>query len=231
MEALANISKHTWLAPDLPHHGKTQHLDETLWPINRTAQTIAQWVTHHHDGPVDCVGYSMGGRTALTLAVDAPQTIRRLVLVGATPGLREIEAQQARQANDERLAQKLEQQGIDAFLTFWRHLPIISSQANIPQPWLDRLLVRRHQNDPMACAKSLRQMGTGRMRPLWNDLKHVRCPVLLITGEHDIKFTTIAQQMCKTLSHATHQIMPDVGHSCHLEDPTHFLTIIESFFT
>lgn len=229
MEALASASKHAWLAPDLPYHGKTQHLDEVPWPIDNTAQTIAHWITYHHDGPIDCMGYSMGGRTALTLAIESPQTIRRLILVGATPGLHTQDEQLTRQANDERLAQKLEQQGMDAFLAFWRNLPIISSQANIPQPWLDRLLVRRRQNNPQACANSLRQMGTGQMRPLWDDLKHIQCPVLLITGEHDIKFTTIAQQMCKILPNAIHQIMPGVGHSCHLEDPNRFLTIIESF--
>ena len=231
MEALASASTRSWLAPDLPHHGQTQHLDETPWPIDRTARTIAHWAAHHHAGRIDCVGYSMGGRTALTLAVEAPQTIRRLILVGATPGLREEDEQQARQANDARLAQKLEQQGMDDFLAFWRHLPIISSQRNIPQPWLDQMLVRRHQNDPLACAKSLRQMGTGRMRPLWDDLARLRCPVLLITGEHDAKFTTIAQQMCETLPNATHHIMPGVGHSCHMEDPARFLTLLESFLS
>ncbi|MBA3938551.1 MAG: alpha/beta fold hydrolase, partial [Planctomycetes bacterium] len=38
------------------------------------------------DGPVDLLGYSMGGRLALALALTAPQRIRRLVLVSSNAG-------------------------------------------------------------------------------------------------------------------------------------------------
>ena len=52
------------------------------------------------DGPVDLVGYSMGGRMALRTAVDHPHLVRRLVLIGATPGIEDPADRAARAEQD-----------------------------------------------------------------------------------------------------------------------------------
>ncbi len=50
------------------------------------------------------VGYSMGGRLCLRLALDHPHLVQGLVLVSATPGIADDEARHARVASDEELA-------------------------------------------------------------------------------------------------------------------------------
>src|SRR5262249_9460352 len=47
------------------------------------------------------VGYSMGGRLALRLALDRPEVVRALVLVSSSPGIANAETRAARIASDE----------------------------------------------------------------------------------------------------------------------------------
>src|SRR5215213_6763803 len=54
------------------------------------------------------VGYSLGGRVCLRLALDRPDLVRALVLVGASPGIAGAGERAARRAADERLANTAE---------------------------------------------------------------------------------------------------------------------------
>ena len=75
------------------------------------------------------VGYSMGGRLALHLAVAKPDLVERLVLVSSTAGLRTDDERASRQVEDERRAADIEQRGVAAFLETWLDQPLF---ANLP---------------------------------------------------------------------------------------------------
>lgn len=70
------------IAPDLLGCGVTPS-----WPIagalthDLQAELVAQVIAAHTDQPVDVVGHSYGGATAIRLAVNRPATVRSLVLI------------------------------------------------------------------------------------------------------------------------------------------------------
>ncbi len=169
--------------------------------------------------PADVVGYSMGGRLALTFAVVAPDRVRSLVLIGASPGLADPQERAARTASDEALAARVEQVGTAAFADYWETVPILASQARIEPGVLAGLRRRRRARSASATAAVLRGWGAGAMRPLHADLARLDVPVLLVTGEDDPKFRAIADDMAAALPRAERFDVPGAGHTAHLERP------------
>src|SRR5262249_60229882 len=73
------------------------------------------------------VGYSMGGRLCLRLALDRPELVRGLVLLSASPGIADDAERAARREADEKLARQIEREGVDAFLARWLRQPLFST--------------------------------------------------------------------------------------------------------
>jgi pimeloyl-ACP methyl ester carboxylesterase len=87
-------------------------------------------------------------------------------------------------------------------------------------PKTDEDISDRKRNTSQGLADSLRYAGTGTQQPLWDELHKITVPVLLIAGERDAKFVQIAQEMHNYLPHSTLCVIPDAGHSVHLERPS-----------
>ena len=80
-------------------------------------------------------------------------------------------------------------------------------------------------------------------RPLWEDLKHCKTPLLLVTEEKDTKFKTIAQEMFDEVCHGLksgdnlwneiHEIVeiPNSGHAAHLENPLPLISALRQFLS
>src|SRR6266545_8429804 len=73
------------------------------------------------------VGYSLGGRLCLRLALDRPDLVRSLVLIGASPGLDDPAVRAARRGSGEALAAELERVGLERFLDRWLAQPLFAS--------------------------------------------------------------------------------------------------------
>lgn len=169
------------------------------------------------------VGYSMGGRLALRVALDRPDVVQALVLVSATAGLPTDEARAERIAADERLAREVEEAGVDAFLERWLAQPMFAGvPAGAPG------LADRRRLDAATLAHQLRVLGTGVMEPLWERLPELAMPVLLVTGRDDAKFEEINRRMHERIPHARHQRLPG-GHALPLEAPEVLAGLIEAF--
>jgi pimeloyl-ACP methyl ester carboxylesterase len=77
----------------------------------------------------------------------------------------------------------------------------------------------RLRNDPAGLARALRGLGTGALASLWDRLPEIEMPVVLVVGERDQKFRTIAAQMASGLPRGEVVVVPDAGHAVHLEAP------------
>jgi 2-succinyl-6-hydroxy-2,4-cyclohexadiene-1-carboxylate synthase len=160
------------------------------------------------------VGYSMGGRLCLQLALDRPDIVRALVLVSASPGLADPAERADRVAADEALARRVERVGTAAFLDEWLAQPMF---ATVPDDAPG--LAERRDQPASYLAACLRRLGTGAMAPLWDRLRELDMPVLLVTGTRDAKFGDIAGAMLDRMGpNATH-VRVDSGHAVPLEAP------------
>jgi 2-succinyl-6-hydroxy-2,4-cyclohexadiene-1-carboxylate synthase len=208
---------HEVVAVDAPAHGRSA--------AHRTDLVAGARLLGEAGGEAAYVGYSMGGRLALHLALDQPHLVRRLVLVGATAGLDTEEERAQRRAADEALAAGLERDGLDAFLERWLANPLF---ATLPK---DAAGVEdRKENTVEGLAASLRLTGTGTQEPLWPRLGGAAMPVLLVVGERDEKFTALAHRLAAGWGGpAEVAVIAGAGHACHLERPDAFLDAVLPF--
>lgn len=177
-----------------------------------------------HLGIVGCnvLGYSMGGRVALHLAVAAPSRVGRLVLESASPGLADPSERQQRVAADNDLAIMVERDGVASFVEYWESQPLFASQRSLSYKERARLRQQRLRNNAVGLANSLRGMGAGAQRPLWDDLRTLFVPTLLIVGSLDVKYVEVGSRMVELLPEGTLLVIPQAGHAVHIEQPDHF---------
>ena len=207
---------HEVVTVDAPGHGESGHADVDLHEGARLLVGVGGEATY--------IGYSMGGRMCLHAAVDAPHAVRRLVLIGASPGLDDDAERSRRREDDERLATRLEAEGIDRFLDDWLALPLFAGLDEASAGHDDR-----RRNDAASLASSLRAAGTGAQSSLWPALHEIRCPVLLLVGEHDHKFAAVAAGMAEQIPDATVEVVAGSGHSVHLEQAQEFLERLQAW--
>ena len=216
------------IAVDLPGHG--QSLADQCSMENCVSEMLAMMEDRGH-AQFDTLGYSLGGRVALHLALAAPERVRSLILESASPGIADPAERAARAAADDALADQIMANGIAWFADYWQAIPLFASQASLPTEARAALRERRLRNSPAGLATSLRGMGTGRQESLWPRLDTITMPTLLMTGELDIKFKAINRQMAVLMPSARHTSLPGAGHTAHLERPEAFAELVVGFLT
>jgi 2-succinyl-6-hydroxy-2,4-cyclohexadiene-1-carboxylate synthase len=202
---------------DAPGHGGSSELTADVPTGARLIGAVA--------GQASYLGYSMGARLCLQLALDAPTLVRSLVLVSGTAGIADAEERQRRRSADDRLAAELEQIGLEEFLHRWLAGPLFASLGPT-----EAQLDARRENTVEGLAASLRLAGTGAQEPLWSRLHGLVMPVLVVAGAKDAVFCDLAKTMVTAIgSNAELALVPDAGHAVHLERPEALLAVVEPF--
>jgi len=199
---------------DAPGHGDTGGEGADL---PDTAHLMAE-----AGGPAVYLGYSMGGRMALQLAVDRPDVVEALIVLGATPGIEDSAERAARHAADRALAARIRDGGVPAFVDHWLALPMF---AGLPPE--GRFEDERRRNSAEGLATSLERAGTGNQAPQWDRLATIAVPTLVVAGEDDERYAAIAARTAAAIGpHATTALVPGAGHSAHLEQPERFTALV-----
>jgi 2-succinyl-6-hydroxy-2,4-cyclohexadiene-1-carboxylate synthase len=172
------------------------------------------------------LGYSMGGRCALHLAVHAPERIGTLILESASPGIEDPTERERRGQSDEALARRILANGIAAFVEEWEAQPLLALQPHVATEVRTQQHELRLGNDPVGLANSLGGMGAGAQQPLWLRLRDLRVPVRLVVGERDGRYVAIAQRMAQLLAQAEVTTVPAAGHTVHLDQPQVFTDFV-----
>ena len=171
------------------------------------------------------VGYSLGGRLCLRLALERPDLVRRLVLIGASPGIADPGQREARRDADEALARRIERDGVEVFLDAWLAGPLFSSLSVDAAGREERLA-----NTAEGLASALRRLGTGVQESLWDRLGELRPPALLMAGERAPKFASIAREMAAAIGPAARvAVVAGAGHAVHLERPAETAALVGEF--
>ena len=179
--------------------------------------------------PKIVLGYSMGARAALLHAIANPKHWDALILISASPGIESAAERSARAASDTALAQRIISEGVPTFLEFWQQTPIIRSQQHIRADWQASMQQNRLQHTAAGLATSVEQFGQAACPNLWPQLNKLQCPILLISGKHDVKYCTIAERMQRALPQAQWSKIPDAGHMPQLEAPEATAAAIRRF--
>jgi 2-succinyl-6-hydroxy-2,4-cyclohexadiene-1-carboxylate synthase len=169
------------------------------------------------------LGYSMGARFCLHLALARPELVEHLVLISGTAGLDDPDERRARRTSDGELAEELDPTGagespatpVESFVRRWLDSPMFAGIDNRSMGFEERL-----RNTGPGLASSLRLAGTGAQEPLWGQVGALSMPVLIISGGGDEKFTAIGRRLAAAIgTNAAHAVVDRAGHAPHLQRP------------
>jgi 2-succinyl-6-hydroxy-2,4-cyclohexadiene-1-carboxylate synthase len=212
---------HTLVALDLPGHGDSGSVRADL---PTTAGLVAEAArTAVGDEPCGLLGYSLGARVALHVALGTDLALSAAVLIGATAGIENPAERAQRRESDEVLAAELEASGdVEHFVDTWLHGPMFERLAKSDAASRSERL----RNTAPGLASSLRLCGTGSQEPLWDLLATLACPVLAMAGSDDTRFASHALRMAHLAPLAVASLVPGGGHAVHLAQPEQAARIV-----
>jgi 2-succinyl-6-hydroxy-2,4-cyclohexadiene-1-carboxylate synthase len=214
-----------WIVPDLRGHGETQIAHDTPCSMDGCLSDLERLWDHLSIERTHLVGYSMGGRLALHVAVHRPRRVLSLLTIGAHAGLDE-DAREGRRRGDESLAERIEHDGIEAFVHYWGGLPLFAALERRGPAYVAQVHAERLQNHVAGLACSLRGMGAGVMEPLWDELQSVTVPCTFVAGQLDHGYVASARRLAAAVPNGRVEIVLRAGHAVHQERPDAFAHVL-----
>ncbi len=220
-----------YLLLDLIGHGKSDHpvipefykTDSIIEQIKSVKEKIIK------DSKVILIGYSMGGRAALSFAVKYPEEIKGLVLESASAGIKNDTERNKRYEEDLKLVEFLSSHSMEEFIDFWQDQEMFNTQRRFSNDKIKRLKKIKYTNSKIGLMNILRGFSTGIMPPLHDKLKTIPIKVLLISGELDTKYNFINSKIVRGFRKAKHKVVKNSGHNTHLEEPKRTAEIITNY--
>lgn len=212
--------RHTTIGVDLPGHGRSSSpRDPRRYALERFADDVVRVLDALDLDRIALLGYSMGGRAALRVALAHPDRVAALVLESASPGIEDPVQRADRVAADLALATSIERDGVDAFVSRWEKLPMWVSQRRLPERVLSSQRATRRVNDASGLANSLRGAGAGVDASVMLRLAALNVPTLLVVGALDEPYVALGRSMQQALPDAQLVVVSEAGHAVHLERP------------
>ena len=216
--------KHLVYSLDLRNHGQSPHSDSMDYP--HMAQDVLSFIEQNNFTSVNIIAHSMGGKTALWLALNKPQLIEKLVIADIAPvsythdfdlvlnALQSIPLStiKSRKDADQYLAKSIKEQSLRQFLL--QNLQLKQGQYQ----W--RLNLK-------AISQSIPQI-TG--FPDTSGLDPFPKRVLFIGGGQSEYLNKANQQLTRKLfPYASFSIIKSAGHWLHAEQPGLFQHLVEVY--
>ncbi|WP_214701142.1 MULTISPECIES: alpha/beta fold hydrolase [unclassified Exiguobacterium] len=208
------------VSPSLLQHGATEYPSVNRSTMSQQIKDLSH-LLDTDDRPWTVVGYSLGGRIALTLAA-CDKRVEHVIGISTTPGLLSSKERISRRRQDAELAHFIETEGLVAFVKRWENLPLWRQTEEMKRS----LRQDRLAQHPVALADSLRAIGTGHMPSLWGKLHHLPRTDLIV-GAEDLKFKAIARNIQEERPDFKIYEISNAGHAPHIENASEFGTIIK----
>ena len=116
--------RYSAIAPDIRGHASASTREPVTLP-----GVIEDLTAMVPDGHLALVGYSMGGRIALHLALALSGRVQRLILIGASPGIADALERRARLESDQQLADWIAGESrIESVARRWESTEVLAGQ-------------------------------------------------------------------------------------------------------
>ena len=218
------------IAVDLPGHGRSSSPESaSRYSHDRFADDLAAVLDSLDIDRAAVLGYSMGGRAALRFAIAHPSRISALILESMSAGISDRAEREERSTNDRALAEFIEREGVEAFVSRWESLPLWESQRALPDASRKTLRDQRLTNTARGLANSLRGAGAGSSEHMLELAEEITSPALIIAGEVDTKYVDLGRRLARAIRLARLEIIPGAGHATHLERPEAFTASVAAF--
>ncbi|WP_299094369.1 2-succinyl-6-hydroxy-2,4-cyclohexadiene-1-carboxylate synthase [uncultured Metabacillus sp.] len=227
---LNEISDTKFILIDIIGHGRTESPeDPARYRTEEAVEDLISILNKLNIEKANFLGYSMGGRLALSFTATYPNRVNKLILESSSPGIKDMDERIKRKISDEKLARSIIKNGMVSFVDYWEDIPLFSTQKRLPKEQRKQIREKRLENSSLGLANSLIGMGTGVQPSWWKMLPSIKNPILLVCGELDQKFCEIANKMNQMFPNSTLNEIKDAGHAIHVEQPRIFGKIVNEF--
>ena len=194
--------------------------DDWQSTVNQLAESI----------PADSiiVGYSMGARLGLGVALVKPQRFGGLIFVSGHPGLESAQDREQRWLADQRVAECIESEPAESFLNQWYQASVF---ANLPEEIRRAEIARKLARSSDDWPSILRACSVAKQPNYWPRLSELSIPTLVVAGERDEKYRKIAVRIREeaSLEALSVTIVPNAGHIVHREQQAAMVDLIREF--
>lgn len=225
-----NLNGYRLYKIDLIGHGKTDR------PEDRNSYRPEVLIRHLHelihrlvDTEYSLLGYSMGGRLALSYTLQYPREVKAFILESSSLGIPDKKARTARVQSDRRLAEQILCNGMEWFAEYWSDMEIFATQKSLSKDLRAQIRQRRVQNSAWALANTLFEIGQGTFPYLGEKLSGLSVPLLYVAGELDKKYVLEGSRFLEKHENTTLEVIPEAGHNVHLEKSREFQTTVRTF--
>ena len=197
---------------------------------NRAADDIAAVLDQLSIDRAHVVGLSMGGFATLHFGFRHGPRARSLVVAGCGYGADPTKREDFRAEGANTVA-FIRAQGMQAFADRYAFGPTrVQFQNKDPRGFAE---FRRMLAEHSAVGSANTQLGVQRERPSLYDLteqmKALRVPTLVLTGDEDWPCLAPGILMKETIPTAALAVMPNCGHAINIEDPDEFNRLVGAF--
>ncbi|MDP2362407.1 MAG: alpha/beta fold hydrolase, partial [Ignavibacteria bacterium] len=154
--------KYNYIALDIIGHGKS---DAPINPMHYNIESIAAQIKIIKDNltpnKIFLLGYSMGGRIALSYTAMYPDDVKGLILESSTAGIKNDAERQKRYEEDLKLAEFIETHTLEEFIEMWSDQELFNTQRRFSNDKLKKLKKKKASGSKIGYANSLKGFSTG----------------------------------------------------------------------
>jgi pimeloyl-ACP methyl ester carboxylesterase len=237
----ALAQNHSVFVVDRPGHGLADPFDYSREDLLDHARTFVGDILDALKLPVvDIVANSMGGLWSVVLALDVPDRVSRLVIVGAPPGVTRDVPLQLRILGLPLVGRPLgrllmSKPTRDGNRRFWGKI-LVAHPELLDDSLLDADVASQRRNLDSHLSLLRVVLNAGGLRPelvLGERWQQLRVPTLFLCGERDAFVTTRARKTWEDIAARNPHIrvidVPDAGHLPWLDNPERVIGEIEDF--
>jgi 2-succinyl-6-hydroxy-2,4-cyclohexadiene-1-carboxylate synthase len=219
--------KNQLLCPELKRYLKDGSSD-----VNSDFLSVVHEIAQEFSSSGGCllVGYSMGARIALSLLIEYAGLFTGALLIGVNPGISEEGERVKRKKWEQELVAFLLDKGIDEFVLHWENMPLFKTQKSLEPAVKLRQRQMRTEHSCDEIVKAILKLGLSSMPDYWPELKNIKVPVWVITGELDSKYSLIAKNMSAIQSNFKQVIIKKCGHNPVIENPSELSAVLLNIF-